>query len=38
MAEDRLSMRKFKEVLRVKFDHHLTNPKIAGMRWKGRVV
>ena len=29
MAKDRLSMRKFKEVLRLKFDHHLTNRKIA---------
>ena len=29
MAKDRLSMRKFKEVLRLKYDHHLTNRKIA---------
>ena len=29
MAKDRLSMRKFKEVLRLKFDHHLTNRQIA---------
>ena len=29
MAKDRLSMRKFKEVLRLKFDHQLTNRKIA---------
>jgi transposase len=29
MAKDRLSMQKFKEVLRLKFDHHLTNRKIA---------
>lgn len=29
MAKDRLSMRKFKVVLRLKYDHHLTNRKIA---------
>ena len=29
MARERLSMRKFKEVLRLKFDHQLTNRKIA---------
>ena len=29
MAKDRLSMRKFKEVLRLKFNHNLTNRKIA---------
>ena len=29
MAKDRLSMRKFKEVLRLKFNHHLTNRQIA---------
>jgi len=29
MAKDRLSMRKFKEVLRLKYDHNLTNRKIA---------
>ncbi|MCB2149723.1 MAG: hypothetical protein KQI81_24805, partial [Deltaproteobacteria bacterium] len=29
MAKDRLSMRKFKEVLRLQYDHHLTNRKIA---------
>ena len=29
MAKDRLSMRKFKEVLRLKYDHHLTNRSIA---------
>ena len=29
MAKDRLSMRKLKEVLRLKFDHQLTNRKIA---------
>lgn len=29
MAKDRLSMRKFKEVLRLKFEHHLTNRNIA---------
>ena len=29
MAKDRLSMRTFKEVLRLKFDHQLTNRKIA---------
>lgn len=29
MAKDRLSMRKFKEVLRLKYDHHLINRKIA---------
>ncbi len=29
MTRDRLSMRKFKEVLRLKYDHHLTNRKIA---------
>jgi hypothetical protein len=29
MAKDRLSMRKFKEVLRLKYDHQLTNRKIA---------
>ena len=29
MAKDRLSMRKFKEVLRLKYGHHLTNRKIA---------
>ncbi|WP_419660979.1 IS21 family transposase [Desulfosarcina variabilis] len=29
MAKDRLSMRKFKEVLRLKFEHGLTNRKIA---------
>ena len=29
MAKDRLSMRKFKEVLRLKFEHELTNQKIA---------
>lgn len=29
MPKDRLSMRKFKEVLRLKFDHHLTNRQIA---------
>jgi transposase len=29
MAKDRLSMRKFKEVLRLKFDHDLSNRKIA---------
>ena len=29
MAKDRLSMRKFKEVLRLKYDHHLTHRKIA---------
>jgi transposase len=29
MAKERLSMRKFKEVLRLKYDHHLTNRKIA---------
>ena len=29
MAKDRLSMRKFKEVLRLKFEHELTNRKIA---------
>jgi transposase len=29
MAKDRLSMRKFKEVLRLKYEHQLTNRKIA---------
>jgi len=29
MAKDRLSMRKFKEVLRFKYEHELTNRKIA---------
>ena len=29
MAKERLSMRKFKEVLRLKFDHDLTNRQIA---------
>ena len=29
MAKDRLSMRKFKEVLRLNFEHGLTNRKIA---------
>ena len=29
MAKDRLSMRTFKEVLRLKFDHQLTNRNIA---------
>jgi hypothetical protein len=29
MAKDRLSMRKLKEVLRLKFDHQLTNRNIA---------
>ena len=29
MAKDRLSMRKFKEFLRLKFDHQLTNRQIA---------
>jgi hypothetical protein len=29
MTKDRLSMRKFKEVLRLKYGHHLTNRKIA---------
>ena len=29
MAKDRLSMRKFKEVLRLKYEHELTNRKIA---------
>ena len=32
MANDRLSMRKFKEVLRLKFNHQLTNRKIAKSR------
>jgi DNA-binding transcriptional regulator LsrR (DeoR family) len=32
MAKERLSMRSFKEVLRLKFDHHQTHRKIAKSR------
>ena len=38
MAKDRLSMRQFKEVLRLKYEHELTNRKIAKSRAMSHVI